>query len=339
MDDRYSRQILFTPIGEDGQKRLSEKHVLIIGLGALGTKSAEMLVRAGVGTVTLVDRDYIEWSNLQRQHLFTERDAKERLPKAVAAKYHLEQINHQVTIYEHVLDVTPEEIEWLTDDIDLILDGTDNFDIRLIINDMSQKKNIPWIYGSCVSSYGMSFTIIPEETPCLHCFLETVPIGGATCDTAGIIGPAASQVVIHQVTEALKLLVDRKEDLRGKLISFDLWKNEHVEMDLSSLKREDCLSCGSDATYPFLSFEKQMKTAVLCGRQSVQIRPPEKREYELGKMGEILKKTGGDVEVNPFLLSFAIENERMVLFKDGRALIHGTNDIDYAKTLYHRYFS
>src|SRR5690625_2498578 len=277
-EDRYSRQVLFTPIGNEGQRRLREKHVLIIGVGALGTQSAEVLVRAGVKKVTLVDRDYIEWSNLQRQQLFTEDDAKNRIPKAVAAAEKLQAINSEVDIEGLILDVTAEEVESLVQGVDLILDATDNFDIRLLINDISQKHSIPWIYGSCVGSYGMSYTIIPGETPCLHCLLETVPVGGPTCDTAGVISPTVSQVVVHQATEALKLLTGNKAALRGKLISFDVWENQTVQMNVSSLKKPDCPSCGEGAEYPFLTFDEQTKTAVLCGRTSVQIRPPNKQK-------------------------------------------------------------
>lgn len=338
MNDRYSRQILFQPIGEAGQKKLADKHVLIIGLGALGTQSSEALARAGVGTLTIVDRDYIEWSNLQRQQLYVENDAENRLPKAVAAKRYLQQINSEITIHAHVLDVIPEEFERLIHGVDLLVDATDNFDIRLMMNDIAQKHKIPWIYGSCVGSYGMSFTVIPGETPCLHCLLETVPIGGATCDTAGIISPAASQVVVHQTTEAIKLLVERPDELHGKLISFDLWENELVQIDISTFKNPNCLSCGLAPTYPFLSYDKQMKTAILCGRESVQIRPPTKQNRNLQEMAETLKKTTGKVALNPFLLSFSINEERMVMFQDGRALIHGTNDVEKAKTLYHQYF-
>src|SRR5699024_8494614 len=174
---------------------------------------------------------------------------------------------------------------------------------------------------------------------CLHCLLETVPVGGPTCDTAGIIQPAASQVVVHQTTEALKILTGNLDKLRKKLVSFDLWENQKVAMDVQSLKKADCPSCGRERTYPFLQFERQPKTAVLCGRQSVQIRPPEKQERNLEELGKQLAQTGGKVEVNPFLLSFSLENERMVLFRDGRALIHGTNDVEKARTLYHRYLS
>lgn len=339
MYNRYSRQILFDPIGENGQKLLREKHVLIVGLGALGTHSSEILTRAGVGKLTIVDRDYIEWSNLQRQQLYTEEDAEGRIPKAVAAEKRLKAINSEVEIESHIMDVTPKELEQLVSGVDLILDGTDNFDIRMMMNDISQKYNIPWIYGSCVGSYGMSFTIIPRITPCLHCLLETVPVGGPTCDTAGIISPTVSQVVVHQTTEALKILTGNEQALRNKLISFDVWENQTVQMNVSSLKKEHCPSCGEDATYPFLSFDEQTKTAVLCGRQSVQIRPPKRQERNLQQLAAQLMKTGGKVEVNDFLLSFTIDHERMVLFKDGRALIHGTNDVDKAKTLYHRYLS
>jgi len=339
MMDRYSRQILFSPIGEEGQKKLAGKHVLIVGIGTLGTQSSEMLARAGIGKLTIVDRDYIEWSNLQRQQLFTEEDAKKRTPKAVAAAERLREINSEVEINAHIMDVTPIELEELVPGVDLILDATDNFDIRMMLNDISLKHRIPWIYGSCVSSYGMSFTIIPNETPCLHCLMETVPVGGPTCDTAGIIHPAASQVVVHQTTEALKLLTDNQENLRKKLISFDVWTNQVVQMDVSAMKKTNCPSCGAGATYPFLTFDEQMKTAVLCGRESVQIRPPKTQHRDLSDLTKRLEKIGGKVESNQFLLSFSIGKERMVIFEDGRALIHGTNDVEKAKTLYHRYFS
>lgn len=338
-EERYSRQILFPPIGEVGQEKLKEKHVLIIGVGALGTQSAEMLVRAGIGSLTIVDRDYIEWSNLQRQYLFTEKDAADRLPKAVAAKRILQEINGEVTIHAHVMDVTPTEIDRLTEEVDLILDATDNFDIRMMINDISQKKELPWIYGSCVGSYGITYTVLPGETPCLHCLLGKIPVGSETCDTVGIIQPAAAQVVIHQTTEALKLLVGAKADLRKKLLSFDLWKNEVVQMDIQSLKKTECPSCGENPSYPYLTYDGQTKTAVLCGRESVQIRPPSKQERNLSALAKSLEKAGGQVEMNDFLLSFTHEEGRMVLFRDGRALIHGTNDPNYAKSLYYRYFS
>ncbi|MUK87529.1 thiamine biosynthesis protein MoeB [Ornithinibacillus sp. L9] len=337
MSERYSRQELFSPIGKDGQSKISRKHVLVIGAGALGTGSAEALVRAGVGKLTIVDRDYVEWSNLQRQQLYVEEDAKQRMPKTVAAEKRLRMINSEVDIQASVLDVSVEEIEQLIDEVDLIMDATDNFDIRMIINDISQKYQIPWIYGACVGSYGISHTILPGETPCLHCLLETVPMGGVTCDTAGIISPAVQMVVAYQTTEAMKLLVEDYHALRKKLVSFDLWKNHHTAIGVDKLKKEDCSSCGQSPTYPFLSFENRTKTAVLCGRDTVQIRPPERMNRDLEKLATILSEQGGRVSLNPYLLSFQIEKHRLVLFKDGRVLIHGTKDIAKAKTLYHRY--
>lgn len=337
--NRYSRQELFSPIGTTGQQAIHEKTVLIVGMGTLGTQSSEALVRAGVGSIVVVDRDYIEWSNLQRQHLFTETDAENRIPKVVAAKERLQAINSEVNIEAHILDVGPEEMEELGAEVDLILDATDNFDIRMIINDAAMKHHVPWIYGSCVGSFGMSYTILPGETPCLHCLIETIPVGGPTCDTAGIIHPAASQVVVHQTAEALKILTNQTAALRKKLVSFDVWENQTTQINVEPMKRTDCVSCGKDATFPFLSWENQTKSAVLCGRESVQIRPSQREKRDLTELAEQLEKTGGTVSYNPFLVSFAIDDERMVMFKDGRALIHGTNDVEKAKTLYHRYLS
>lgn len=337
-EDRYSRQTLFAPIGEAGQQTLKRKHVLIIGLGALGSGSAEILVRSGVGKLTIVDRDYIEWSNLQRQQLYTEEDAKQRLPKAVAAKRHLVAINSDVQIESQVMDVTPEEIERLIKGVDLILDATDNFDIRMIINDISQKYNIPWIYGSIVGSYGITYTILPGKKPCLYCLMNGVPTGAQTCDTVGVISPVVGMVVMHQTVEALKLLTENDEALRHEVLSFDIWTNEQSKIKVDRLKKADCPSCGENPTYPFLEFDNQLKSAVLCGRNSVQIRPPREEARNLEVLGETLAKTGGTVERNPFLLSYTIDNHRLVLFKDGRAIVHGTKDIEHARTLYHRYF-
>jgi sulfur carrier protein ThiS adenylyltransferase len=337
LNNRYSRQELFSGIGPSGQQTLFNKHVLIIGAGALGSGSAEALVRAGIGKVTIVDRDYVEWSNLQRQQLYTEQDAEERIPKAAAAQRRLKKINSSVTIEAIIEDAGVEEFEKLQKDVDLIIDATDNFDTRMIINDISQKYGIPWVYGACVGSYGISYTIIPGKTPCLHCLLESVPLGGATCDTAGIIGPAVGMVVSYQTAEALKLLVGDHSSLRTKLVTFDLWSNQHSAISPQGLKKKECLSCGSKPSYPFLNYENQTKTAVLCGRNSVQIRPAGKVRRDLDKAANKLAKTGGKIERNPFLLSCEISGNRLVLFQDGRVLIHGISDISEAKKIYHRY--
>ncbi|BCB35789.1 thiamine/molybdopterin biosynthesis ThiF/MoeB-like protein [Bacillus cereus] len=338
MNNRYSRQELFSPIGEEGQQKIREKHVLIIGAGALGSANAEMFVRAGVGTVTIVDRDYVDWSNLQRQQLYAESDVENNLPKAVAAKKRLEEINSEVRVKALVQDVTAEELEELVTNVNVMIDATDNFETRFIVNDIAQKYSIPWIYGACVGSYGLSYTILPSKTPCLSCLLQSIPLGGATCDTAGIISPAVSLVVSHQVTEALKLLVEDYESLRDGLVSFDVWKNEYSCMNVQKLRKHNCPSCGENALYPYLNKENTSKTAVLCGRNTVQIRPPYKEEMDFERYKELLNDRVNDLNVNPYLLSFSVEEKRLVAFKDGRVLIHGTKDISEAKTVYHRYF-
>ncbi|MCP8616255.1 thiazole biosynthesis adenylyltransferase ThiF [Salirhabdus salicampi] len=337
MTNRYSRQERFTPIGEDGQQEIQNKTVLIVGAGALGTGSAEALVRAGTGKVIIADRDYVEWSNLQRQQLYCEEDAKQKMPKAIAAQQRLEQVNSDVHIESLVMDITVEEMEQLVSEVDIIIDATDNFDIRMIINDISQKYRIPWIYGACVGSYGISYTILPGETPCLQCLLDSMPFEGATCDTVGIISPAVQMVVSYQVTEALKILIGDTKALRRKLISFDLWKNQQSGVQVDKLKKDSCSSCGSNRTYPFLTYENQMKTAVLCGRDTVQIRPAKKRTRTLSELAKTLTKLDEETQYNSHLLSCTIEDYRIVVFQDGRTLVHGTNNISEAKSIYHRY--
>ncbi|MDQ0971297.1 sulfur carrier protein ThiS adenylyltransferase [Neobacillus niacini] len=338
MNNRYSRQELFSPIGKDGQQRIFNKHVLIIGAGALGTASAEALVRAGIGKLTIVDRDYVEWSNLQRQQLYTEDDAKNRIPKVIAAKNRLTDINSTVHIEAIIADASVLELETWAEKVNLFIDATDNFETRMIINDVSQKYGVPWIYGACVGSYGISYTIIPEKTPCLSCILETVPLGGLTCDTAGIINPAVSMVVSHQLSEALKILVGDWDSLRNKLVSFDVWKNHYTSINVDKLKNEDCPTCGVKRSYPFLSFENQTKSAVLCGRDSVQIRPSVPVVRNLEALEKLFMNQGGTVQRNPYLLSYTVNTHRLVIFKDGRVLVHGTKDITEAKSLYHKYF-
>lgn len=339
MSERYSRQTLFPPIGHNGQDKISNKHVLIIGAGALGSGSAEMMTRAGVGKLTIVDRDYVESSNLQRQQLYTEEDVRERLPKAAAAEIHLQAINSEVKLTALIADATPELLTELVsgvDRVDLILDATDNFETRMAINDISQKFNIPWIYGACVGSFGMSFSIIPGVTPCLNCLLKTIPIQGMTCDTGGIIAPAVGMVIAHQGVEALKILVEDEAALRTGFVSFDLWRNQYTTMKMTKAKDPSCLSCGEHPTYPYLDSENMTKSTVLCGRDTVQIRPPKQGTIDLATLAEQLKALGYDVKANPYLLAVEFEGQRMVIFGDGRALIHGTKDLNQAKSLYQR---
>ncbi|MFP7734195.1 molybdopterin-synthase adenylyltransferase MoeB [Priestia aryabhattai] len=335
MTERYSRQQLFQPIGNKGQQQIKSKHVLIVGAGALGSASAEALVRAGIGKLTLVDRDYVEWSNLQRQQLYIEQDAQNKLPKAVAAKNRLRQINTEVKIEALVMDAQPANLENIVQTADVIIDATDNFDIRFILNDLSHKHEVPWIYGSCVGSYGTTYTIIPNVTPCLHCILKKVPVGGATCETAGIISPAVQIVAAYQVTEALKILVGDVEALRNTFLTFDAWNNQHLEFKTGKMKSHECFSCGSIRTYPYLAYENQLKTEVLCGRETVQIRPSQQYLHNFDELEKRLKNHG-KVDRNPYLLSCQLPEQRFVIFKDGRVFIHGTNDIQFAKSLYYR---
>ncbi|GGF63707.1 thiazole biosynthesis adenylyltransferase ThiF [Paenibacillus albidus] len=336
---RYSRQVRFTPFGGQGQRGLAESTVLIVGAGALGTGIAETLARCGVGHLILADRDYVEWSNLQRQQLYTEEDARQRMPKAAAAKIRLEQINSEITIEAHVMDVRVEELGSLLPKVDLIMDGTDNFDTRLIMNDMAQKHGIPWIYGACVGGYGITYTILPGETPCLNCLLGAVPLGGDTCDTAGILPQAVQLVTANATAEAIKLLGGRKEQLRNKLLSFDIWRNEHQEIGVAAARKADCPSCGDHAVYPYLSAAGSERSDVLCGRDTVQIRPAQRQQLDLSETARRLSGLGsGKVTSNPYLLSYTEGAYRMVVFADGRALIHGTTDIAAARSFYHRYF-
>lgn len=333
---RYSRQERFQPIGTYGQALLKEKHILLIGMGALGSSLAETFVRAGIGTITLVDRDYVDLSNLQRQCLYTESDVAEALPKAIAAKRRLEFINSEVTIQAHVNEVTAHNLSTFVKDVDLILDATDNFETRYLINDISQKNNIPWIYGACVGSYGITYTILPQKTPCLRCLLGNEMIASETCDTVGIIAPTVQMVVSLQTTEAMKILLNQSHQLRKTLFSFDVWKNEVSSIHVDHLKKSDCPSCGEDPKYPALQGAIETKITVLCGRDTVQIRSTSGR-LDLKRLGNSLQKKGNKPHSNDYLISFQIERYRLVAFRDGRVLVHGANDKETANALYQQY--
>lgn len=333
MTDRYSRQVLFRPIGEIGQQMLGNKHVLILGCGALGSANSENLVRAGVGKLTLIDRDYVELSNLQRQQLYTEKDVENQMPKSIAAKMRLKEINNEVVIESYVLDATPSSLQSLLEGVDLVIDATDNFDIRLILNDLLQKNFIPWVFGSCIGSTGMSYTIIPNETPCLRCLLDTVSVSGATCDSVGIISPTVQMVVAHQTTEALKVLLGNQRHLRKELVTFDIWHNHYHMMNVEHAKDPNCLSCGTHASYPYLTGEYRIKTEILCGRNTVQIRSPQIHNL---KLLEKRLQHIAPVKQNDFLLSIEYKSYRLVFFRDGRTLVHGTNSIERAKEIYNQ---
>lgn len=333
VNDRYSRQTRFQAIGKIGQEKIKHKHVLIIGCGALGSANAESLVRAGIGKLTIADRDYVEESNLQRQQLFTEADVAAQLPKAIAAKQHLLEINHQVVIHAHVMDVTGMSLPSLLPTVDVVIDATDNFDTRLLLNDMLHKYKIPWVFGACVGSTGMSYTMIPNQTPCLRCLLATIPVTGMTCDAVGVIAPAVQMVVAHQNTEVLKLLTNADTAIRASFITFDLWNNLYQSIQVDQAKRRDCPTCGRYPTYPALDYKQQLKSEVLCGRDTVQLRRTDM--YSFNDLAKRLKSFE-DFKRNDFLVSVHYQSCRIVFFQDGRTLIHGTNSITEAKRIYYQ---
>lgn len=336
MNERYSRQILFRQIGKEGQKKLLNSRVLLVGCGALGASHAEILARAGVGFLRIVDRDFVEFTNLQRQTLYSEADAKERLPKAIAARNRLNQINSEIEIDAIVADVNHSNIENFVKDVDLVLDGTDNFQIRYLINDACVKLNKPWIYGAAVSSYGTTMTIFPNETPCLRCIFEEMPDAGTspTCDTAGIIQPIISSVSAIQTTEALKILTGNTKNLHKSLIQIDVWQNDWRKIKLGK-PNEDCEACGK-RNFEFLDAEAGEFSAVLCGRNAVQIAPPKSSQIDLGNLADKLKNLG-QVKVNEYLLRFNIDDFELTVFRDARAIIRGTDDISAARSVYAKY--
>jgi sulfur carrier protein ThiS adenylyltransferase len=335
LNERYKKQELF--LGRSGQEKLLAAHVLVVGAGALGSSSAEMLARAGVGSLTIVDRDYVEWSNLQRQQLYTEEDAERKLPKAVAAKERLSKINSGIKIEAIVADVNGQNIEELVLGKSVIVDATDNFETRLIVNDAAVKLGIPFVFGACVGSYGLTFPIIPGVTPCLHCLMDHLPAQGMTCDTVGVISPIVGLVASHQVTRVFQLLTGY--GVLPVLQSFDIWKSESSSVNIEKLKKKNCPTCGEDANYPYLSFDNATKTDVLCGRDAVQLRPSSSQVHSLESLAQSLVGVGSDIISNPFLLSFTFEGHRIVIFRDGRAIVHGTSDPVRARGVYNRIIS
>ena len=335
MDERYSRQILFNGIGEEGQRRLAAARVLIVGCGALGSAHAESLARAGVGYLRIADRDFVEPSNLQRQTMFTESDAEKRLPKAVAAADHLRQINSQIEIDAHVIDVNYSNVEQLIGGCNLVIDGTDNFSTRYLINDACVKHNITWIYGAAVGSYGVTMTIRPHQTACLRCVFEEAPPAASapTCDTAGVIMPIINVVSAVQVTEALKLLTGRIEDLHGSLMQFDVWRNEWRRIGTGA-PRPDCPTCGL-ARYETLS-QAAEGAAMLCGRDAIQISPSQPTRINFSSLAERLQRLG-EVKFNGYLLRFKTGNFELTVFQDARSIIRGTDEIATARSLYAKY--
>ncbi|PYZ98629.1 thiamine biosynthesis protein ThiF [Alteribacter lacisalsi] len=329
---RYSRQMLFSPVGMEGQEMLAHKKVLIVGMGALGTVIANHLARAGTGHIVFADRDYVEESNLQRQMLFAETDADSLKAKAQAAKEQLEKINSSIQYTAHVTDVTKENILDLLAGCDLVIDGTDNFETRFLINDAAFHEEVPYIYGGAVSARGMQASFIPGETPCLRCMVEPGAAGGQTCDTVGVLSMAVDLAASYQSAEGLKLLTGNRKAVRNTLLTFDIWQNSRFEMKLK--KREDCPTCGTKE-YPFLNSLEDSGISTLCGRDTVQFQS--KQEIDLSEWEKRLGKVA-EVKKTPFLLRADLDEEiRLVLFSDGRALIQGTEDVTRARSIYSKY--
>ncbi|HUJ39560.1 MAG TPA: ThiF family adenylyltransferase [Candidatus Acidoferrales bacterium] len=338
--ERYSRQILFGPLGEEGQKRLLETRAVVVGCGALGTVLAGLLVRAGVGGLRVVDRDFVELSNLQRQTLFAEADAREALPKAVAAERRLRAMNSGVAVEGVVADVTPENIGELAGGFPLILDGTDNFETRMLLNDYAVSAGVPWIYAAAVGSYGVTFTVRPGETACLACLVETAGDGNAaaglageeTCDTAGVLNTAAGVIGALEAAEAVKILSGHAEALAGRLISCDVWKGRFQAVRVE--REPGCRACGR-REFRWLKGEAQPQVT-MCGRDSVQIHE-RRRRLDLEELARRLAGVASGVRTNGFLLRFAAAGCEVTVFADGRAVVKGTKDAAVARSIYARY--
>lgn len=333
---RYLRQTIFPGIGQAGQQKLLAARVVIIGCGATGTVIANHLARAGVGHLTIVDRDFIELNNLQRQLLFDEQDLAENLPKAAAAERKLRAINSDIEVRGLVADANPENIETLIEGATLVVDGTDNFETRYILNDACLKHDIPWIYTGAVSTYGMSQTIIPGETACLRCLFEDIPSPGAsaTCDTAGVVGPVVGAIASVSATEAIKLIVGQGELNRG-IIHLDLWYNSFERFDNKG-PRANCPAC-QQHNYEFLNQEKGGQAVSLCGRNAIQIRQPGRHKLPLSELAGRLSEVAEVTARNDFLVRFIVDAYEITLFADARAIIKGTEDESVARGLYAKY--
>jgi molybdopterin-synthase adenylyltransferase len=336
--DRYARQVRYPPLGEEGQRRLLAGRALICGCGALGSVIANTLARSGVGYLRIVDRDFLETNNLQRQVLFDEEDVAAGLPKAIAAAAKLRKINSQITIEPLVTDVDPTNIRELTDDIDIILDGTDNFETRMLLNDIALERNIPWIYGGCLGADGQTMTILPGETACLRCLMHDTPPPGTTptCDTAGILAPIVNIIASLQANEAIKILSGNRQSISRSLTVVDIWDNRIRQINMDAVRTGGgCPAC-NQREFPWLSGQRASHSAILCGRNAVQLSPPRGAAVSLAALAEKLRSVGR-VSENRYLVRAAIDDYQITIFPDGRAIIGGTDDIATARGVYAKY--
>ncbi|MFH0938975.1 MAG: ThiF family adenylyltransferase [Planctomycetota bacterium] len=347
LPDRYNRQTLIQQIGEDGQKKICNATAVVAGCGALGSVIANTLARAGVGRLIILDRDFVEESNLQRQALFDEQDCRENLPKAVAAERKLKQINSQIQITGLVVDINSTNVEELIAGADVIVDGADNFETRFVLNDACVKHNLPWVYGAAVGTTGMSMTIIPEQTPCLRCLFETAPPPGLTptCDTVGVLGALTGLIGNYEASEALKICAGRREAISTVLFSIDLWSGELHQFKIAKARETaDCPAC-KRRNFEFLEGSSASTTTRLCGRNVIQINPRRDSVLDLQKMAAQLKEASDitDIQVNEFLLKFNApggdDGQRLeiTVFPDNRAILKGTKKVSTARTAYAKY--
>lgn len=334
--ERYSRQMILPGWGHEGQQRLAQRTATVVGCGALGSHIASHLVRAGVGKLVLADRDFVEWHNLPRQALYSEAEAEEGVPKAVAAGRRLRQLNSLVEIEEHVVDVNADTVEDLIAGADVVLDGADNFEVRYLVNEVCVKHGIPWVYGGVLGTYGLTAAILPGETPCLRCLLGPMPPPGAvpTCEVAGVLGTVVATIAALEATEAFKILLGRREELLHSLVMVDVWSGD-FERARTQKGKGRCPVC-DDGKYELLATEQGTMTAVLCGRNAVQITPRPPQRLDLASLAKRLVDVG-PVDVNEYLLRLDVEGVQFTVFSDGRTIIKGTDDPAQARSLYSRY--
>jgi len=335
---RYDRQTRFAPLGEEGQRRLGTATAAMCGCGARGTAIAQLRVRAGVGKLRIIDRDFVELSNLQRQTLFDEDDARAGLPKAVAAADKLRRINSTVAIEPIVADLGPDNVLEFCAGAGVILDGTDNFETRFLINDAALKLGIPWVYGGCVAAAGQSMTILPSETACLRCLLPDCPAPGSieTCQSAGILGPIVGVIAAIEATEAIKILSGHREAISRQLTVIDVWENQLRRIDVARLRDEvDCPACRR-GEFSWLSGRHGSRAAVLCGRNAVQLNCPGGKIVPLDELAQRLAGCG-KLTRNQYLLRLEVEGIELTIFADGRAIVSGTDDIAAARAIYVKY--
>lgn len=338
-ENRYARQIQFAPIGEAGQAKIGQSQVAVLGCGALGSVAAELLARAGVGRLTLIDRDVVEWTNLQRQSLFDENDAKLARAKSHAAAERLSAINSQIEINPVVADVTAGNIRNLLLGVDLVIDAVDNFSLRFLLNDWSLSTATPWVHGGCVGANGQVRLFDGQGSPCFRCLVPQPPPASAvqTCDTAGVIGPATHLIASLQSTEAIKWLSGNQADVRQTVLSVDLWSNRIRELSLKTLAQENCVACG-ERNLEFLEGDLgQSSDGVLCGRDAVQISCITNQTVDLAVFAKRWERIGR-VQTTPFFARlFPDEQRSLTLFRDGRVIVNGTSDVSEARVLYDRY--